>query len=444
MTHSQDSVADAALSIDDLRETWRILPVEDRVSGFRAVSRADAEDFFLELPAKEQADLLLGLPAAERRSWLRLLPPDDAADLIQEAGPAEREGLLALLDEATRREVMALLAYAEDEAGGLMNPRFARLRPDMTVDEAISYARRQAREGTANLRYLYVLDADQLILGVLSFRELIAAPADKTVREIMHTDIILAPDDLDQEELSRLFVRHGLAAIPVVDRVGHMKGIVTVDDIVEVVQEEATEDIQKIGGTQVLGAPYLRIRIGDMVRKRGVWLMVLFIGEMLTATAMARFEHEIARAVVLSLFIPLIISSGGNSGSQASTLVISAMALGDIRLRDWWRVANRELVAGLALGGLLGTIGFVRVMLWQAIFHSYGDHGLLLAITIFGSLVGVVAFGTLAGSMLPFILRRLGADPASASAPFVATLVDVTGIVIYFTVASLILKGTLL
>jgi magnesium transporter len=255
---------------------------------------------------------------------------------------------------------------------------------------------------------------------------------------------VTARPEMDQEELSRLFAAHDLQAIPVVDENGRMRGIVTVDDIVDVLREEATEDIQKIGGTEALGAPYLQVGLLEMVRKRVGWLAALFISEMLTTTAMAHFEAEITRAVVLAVFIPLIISSGGNSGSQATTLVIRAMALGEVRLRDWWIVIRRELASGLGMGLVLGAIGFSRVLLWQMLFKSYGPHFLLVAMTIGGSVVGVVTWGTLAGSMLPFLLRRVGLDPASASAPFVATLVDVTGIVIYFSIASTILRGTLL
>jgi magnesium transporter len=249
---------------------------------------------------------------------------------------------------------------------------------------------------------------------------------------------------MDQEAVSKLFAEHNFLAMPVVDAERRVKGIVTVDDIVDVVQEEATEDIQKLGGMEALDAPYLSIGFGAMLRKRGGWLSVLFISEMLTASAMAVFEKEIARAVVLALFVPLIISSGGNSGSQASTLVVRALALGELTLRDWWRVIRREFMAGLSLGLILATLGFCRILSWQFLFNLYGEHYFLIACTVAFSLIGVVMFGTMAGSMLPLILRRLGFDPASASAPFVATLVDVTGIVIYFTVASVILRGTLL
>jgi magnesium transporter len=443
-TIRKESVSEADLHLDDLQETWRFLDHEDRLEAFLDLPRDEAEDFFFELSARDEYELIHSMPAAQKRSWMRLLPPDDAADVVQEADEAEREDLLGLLDELTRREVLALLAYAEDDAGGLMNPRYARVRPDVTVDEAVSYLRKQAREVLENVNYVYVIDTDQKLLGVVSFRDLFAAQGSSIIRDIMTTDVITAQDDMDQEALGRLFAQQDLQVIPVVDAEGRMKGIVTVDDIVDVIQEEATEDIQKIGGTQALEAPYLQVGFREMFQKRFVWLAILFLGELLTATAMGRFEHELGKALVLSLFIPLIISSGGNSGSQASTLVIRAMALGEVTLADWWRVVHREVIQGLVMGVFLGFIGFARVELWQALFHAYGDHSTLVGITVAVSVTGVVMFGTIAGSMLPFALRRVGLDPASASAPFVATLVDVAGIVIYFSVASLVLRGTLL
>lgn len=434
----------ASLEVSDLKETWHILDPEERIEAFVELDRGEAEDFFLDLPARDQAELLMAMSPPQRRSWVRLLPPDDAADVIQAADDPARDALLDLLDGPTRAEVQALLAYAEDDAGGLMNPRYARLRPDVSIDEAISYVRRQARDKLENLYYIYVIEADQKLLGVVSLRDLFTAAHDKKVREICVGDVVVAHESMDQEELSRLFAEHDLQAIPVVDAEGRMKGIVTVDDIVDVIQEEATEDIQKIGGTAALEAPYLQTGFLSLVKKRVGWLAVLFVGEMFTASAMGRFEDEIGRAVVLSLFIPLIISSGGNAGSQASTLVIRAMALGEVSLGDWWRVVQREVFQGVAMGSLLALIGFMRVMLWEWIFHSYGIHSMLVAATVAASVLGVVTFGTVAGAALPLALRRVGLDPASASAPFVATFVDVTGIIIYFTVASLVLRGTLL
>lgn len=431
------------LTREELEDAWALLPVDDRVAALRELPQAEAQDFFFTLPSLDQAHIVLELPSDERRTWIRILPPDDAADLIQAAPSAEREGLLAALDDATRKEVSALLAYAEDKAGGLMSPRYARVRADMTADEAISYLRRQARESIESFYYIYVLD-DQKLVGVVSFRELFSANPTASVRDIMHKDLITVSDQMDQEEVSREFAQHRLTAIPVVDAEGRMKGIVTADDIADVVREEATEDIQKLGGMEALDEPYMNVSFGAMIQKRVFWLAILFLGEMMTATAMGYFEDEIKRALVLVLFIPLIISSGGNSGSQASTLVIRAMALGEVGLRDWWRVARRELLAGLAMGTILGALGFLRVVIWQAIDPIYGPHYVRIGITLFGSLVGVVAFGTLSGSLLPFVLRIFKFDPASASAPFVATLVDVSGLVIYFTLASLLLRGLLL
>ncbi len=433
----------ASLSADQLREIWPTLSPEERAEGFQLLDRPEAEDFFLHLSAHDEADLLLALPSGGRRLWLRLLAPDDAADVVQETSPERRPELLDLLDGPTRREVLALAAYAEDEAGGLMSPRFARLRPDMTVDVALAYLRRQV-DHLETIYYTYVLDHEQRLLGVVAFRELFAAPGDRLVREIMRTDVVTVSDDMDQEAVAQVMAHHDLLAVPVVDAEGRIQGIVTVDDIVDVVQEEATEDIQKLGGMEALDFPYFDTGLFGMVKKRAGWLAALFLGEMLTASAMSHYEAEIASAVVLALFIPLIISSGGNSGSQATTLIIRAMALGEVRLRDWWRVARRELLSGLALGAILAAIGLVRVMAWQAVFGDYGAHAARLALTVGCSLVGVVTLGTLIGSMLPFLLRRLGADPASASAPFVATLVDVSGLVIYFSAAKVFLTGSLL
>ncbi len=437
-------MADQTLTADDLREIWAALAPDERLVGFQCLDRGETDDFFLDLNAKDQAQVLRDMPAAERRLWMRLLPPDDAADVLQEASPEEAKELLELLDEVTRREVIALLAYAEDAAGGLMSPRFVRLRPEMTVDEAIRYLRRQAQEHVETIYYAYVLDSGQRLRGVVSFRDLFTSRSDRRLSEIMHEDVVTVPEDMYQEDVAHLIARHDLNAVPVVDEEGRMKGIVTVDDIVDVVQQEATEDIQKLGGMEALDTPYLETGPLAMIKKRAGWLSALFLGEMLTASAMSYYESEIAKAVVLALFVPLIISSGGNSGSQATTLVIRAMALGEVTLRDWWQIVRRELSTGFALGGILAMIGLVRILLWQVLFHTYGVHYAEVAAVVAVSLVGVVTWGTLAGSMLPFVIRWIGFDPASASAPFVATLVDVSGLIIYFNVARVLLRGTLL
>jgi magnesium transporter len=427
-----------AQATEALWERWPRLTHAERLQQFRELHAAEKADFFLELSARDQGELLLGLPEDQRRVWMRLLAPDDAADLIQEIDPELHNQVISLLDEPTRKEVSALLAYNEDEAGGLMSPRFARLRPDSTVDEAITYLRRQA--GTLEtIYYAYVLDHVQHLLGVISLRELFSADPNKLVHEIMHSDLISVPEDADQKEVAAVIRDSRLLAVPVLDGDGRMVGIVTVDDIVDVVEEEATRDIQNVGGTAALDGPYLHAKFFELVRKRAGWLMILFVGEMFTATAMSFYQGEIERAVVLALFLPLIISSGGNSGSQATTLVIQAMAVGDVRLRDWFRVIRRELFLGLALGCILGVIGLTRIFAWQALFHFYGAQTAILALTVMCALIGVVAFGSIAGATLPFILRRCGLNPASASAPFVATLVDVTGLVIYFSIARLIM-----
>ncbi len=432
------------LTVEELNDCWPVLSAAERVEAFQHMARADSDDFFLSIAPQDQADILLAMSEGERRLWMRLLAPDDAADLLQQVPASKRPALMEMLDEPTRREITALMAYAEDDAGGLMSPRFARLRPEMTVNEAIRYLQHQAQEKLETIYYAYVLDAEQRLKGVVSFRDLFTASGDRPLSAVMHTEVISVPDTLDQEAVARLIARHDLSAVPVVDASGRMKGIVTVDDIVDVVQREATEDIQKLGGMESLGSPYLETGLLAMVRKRAGWLSALFIGELLTASAMGRFEAEIAKAVVLALFVPLIISSGGNSGGQATTLIIRAMALGEVKLSDWWRIMRREVAAGLMLGLILATLGLVRILVWQEIFHTYGENALPVAITVAISLLGIVTWGTVAGSMLPFIIRRLGFDPASASAPFVATLVDVSGLIIYFEVAQVVLRGSLL
>ena len=436
--------APVALTADELQDVWPILSRDERAEGFQLLPPDDADDFFLSLSTRDQAELLMELRPGARRRWVRMLPPDDAADLVQELDPGDRAAVAELLDPVTRREVSALLAYEEDEAGGLMSPRFARLRPEQTVDEAIAYLRRQARRRLETIYYMYVLDAEQRLRGVVSFRELFASPGEALISDVMETDLITVPEHMDQESVSLLLADNDLLAVPVVDAQWRLKGIVTVDDIVDVVQEEATEDIQKAGAVEALDAPYFDVGVPEMIRKRGVWLVVLFLSEMLTATAMAYYEDEVARAVVLATFIPLMISSGGNTGSQASTLVIRAMALGEVRMRDWWRVIRREFATGLALGLALAAIGFVRIVVWESVGHVYGPHYLQVAVTVAASLVFIVLWGNLAGSMLPLFLRRMGLDPANSSAPFVATLVDVTGLIIYFSVAFVVLRGTLL
>jgi magnesium transporter len=354
--------AQIATAPEELKERWPVLSKAERTTYFRELRTGEKADFFLELGAYDQKDLLLSLPEEQRHVWMRLLAPDDAADVIQEAGPSRRDHLLGLLDDPTRNEVKALLAYEEDEAGGLMNPRFARLRPEFTVDEAISYLRKEAT-GTDHIYYAYVLDQTQHLLGVVSLRALFAAEPTKQVQDVMITDLIWVTSETNEKDVAQIVRDNRILAVPVLNEDRQMVGIITVDDIVDVVEEVASRDIQNVGGSEALDIPYMRTSLFQMVRKRAGWLAILFVGEMFTATAMGYFEDEISKAVVLALFLPLIISSGGNSGSQATTLVIQAMALGDVRLRDWFRVIKRELFSGVILGIILGAIGMTRITL---------------------------------------------------------------------------------
>ena len=432
---TRSAMPDASAVLDE----WQTYDEDERLAVFESLSHGQASELFLTLSPADREALLSAFSVPERRIWLRVLAPDDAADVIQQAPEDDRAALLDLLDRRTRVEVEALMAYAEDVAGGRMNTSYVTLRPEMTIAQALAYLRLQAADRIQMVYYAYVIDTEEHLLGVISFRDLMTAPSASRVQDVMLPSPVSVHEEMDQEAVAELLAEHNLLAVPVVDDEGRVKGIITADDVLDVVQQEATEDIQKIGGVQTLDLPYFRTGAPEMLRKRGGWLSLLFVGEMFTATAMGFFEHEIARAVVLVLFVPLVVSSGGNSGSQASTLVIRAMALGEVRMRDWLQVMRREMVIGLGLGTMLAILGAIRSALWQSAFGSSGDQCILLGITGSVSLVGIVAWGTLVGSTLPLALRRLGLDPANASAPLVATLCDVTGLVIYFSVAKVIL-----
>ena len=373
------------------------------------------------------------------------MSPDQRAELFRQLSDSEQARILPALERRTQQALEFLLRYPPETAGGIMTTEFLTVPWTATAQETLELIRRVGG-GKETVYVIYVLDAEAKLRQVVSLRELVLSEPDCSVTEIgSHRKLLSVGPYMDREEVARLISKYDLLAIPVVDKEQRLLGIVTVDDVIDALITETTEDVQKFGGMEALDEPYMAISIPRMLRKRAGWLAALFIGEMLTATAMGYFEGEIAHAVVLALFVPLIISSGGNSGSQATSLIIRAMALREVRLRDWWRVAIRELPSGLALGAFLGLIGAVRILLWQQLgWYDYGPHYRLVALTVSLALLGVVTFGSLTGSMLPFVLRRLGFDPASASAPFVATLVDVTGLVIYFTVALLILRGTLL
>lgn len=371
------------------------------------------------------------------------MAPDDRTRLLEELPPEVTRRVLASLTPSELKTARQLLGYPEDSAGRYMTPEYVAVRPDMTAQEALTYIRKHGK-GAETLNVIYVTDEKGRLLSDLKLAALVMSDPSAKVEDLDPGQLFSIPATADREEFVAAFEKYDRVALPVTDSKGIMLGIITIDDVLDVAEEEATEDIQKLGGMQALEAPYMDSPFLDMVKKRAGWLLVLFFGEMFTATAMAYFEGEIKRAVVLALFIPLIISSGGNSGSQATSLIIRSLAVRELELSDWMRVMKRELLSGLALGSILGAVGFLRIVLWPSRAVVYGAHYIGIGVVVAISLVGVVLFGTLAGSMLPFLLRRLGLDPATASAPFVATLVDVSGLIIYFSAASLVLRGLLL
>lgn len=427
----------------DIAELLSCLSEEDQPIFFRLLSRQKAADVFAYLPTEQQKQLLENLTRENVRALLDELDPDDRTKLFEELPAQVTQQIMNLLSPEDLKEARKLLGYPEDSVGRLMTPDFVAIRPEWTVSEALNHIRKHGKDAET-INVIYVVDENGKLIDDLRLRTLILAdPSDKVSSVLDHHFIALSAYD-DQEEAARVMQDYDRVALPVTDSQGILLGIVTVDDILDVVEEEATEDIHKIGGLEAIDTPYLSTPLPTLVKKRARWLVLLFLGEMLTATAMGYFEAEIARAVVLALFVPLIISSGGNSGSQAATLIVRAMALKEVTLRDWWRVMRREILSGLSLGTILGSVGFLRIAVWQLSFGLYGEHWFFIALTVSIALIGVVMWGTISGSMLPFILKRLGADPAASSAPFVATMVDVTGLVIYFSVAALLLRGTLL
>jgi magnesium transporter len=401
----------------------------------------------LDDPALEnRVEIVRAMDVQTFKPLLSAMSGDRQAELFRQMSEQERSRLLPALHPKAQEAVQLLLRYPPESAGGIMTTEFLTVPATWTVDEALQLIRRVG--GAKETVYaVYVIDPNSGTLRqVVSLRELLLSDRGQRVDQVGSTRKMLTVSPrTDREDVARLISKYDLLAVPVVDADGRVLGIVTVDDVIDALVAETTEDVQKFGGMAALDEPYMEISLPRMLRKRAGWLAALFIGEMLTASAMGYFEHEIERAVILALFIPLIISSGGNSGSQATSLIIRAMALGEVRVRDWWRVAVRELPSGICLGTFLGIIGCCRILAWQALgWYDYGPYYPLVALTVAVALIGVVTFGSLAGSMLPFALRRLGFDPASASAPFVATLVDVTGLVIYFSIALVTLRGTLL
>jgi magnesium transporter len=427
----------------DIAELLVDVPAEDDAPIFRILPKQMAADVFSYLPPSQQEELIRCVSNEQMRALLDEMSPDDQTRLLEELPPEVTRRIVDTLSPEELRAARELLGYPPESAGRYMTPEYVSIRAEATAGEALDEVRRHGR-GKETVNVLYVLDSRGKLLQDIRLGALVMANPMARVRDIAGSNVsILAT--ADREEAQQTFQKYDRIALPVVDKDGHMLGIITIDDILDVATQEATEDMQKIGGMEALDAPYMDVNFLTMIKKRGGWLSVLFVGELLTATAMAFFEDEIANAVVLALFIPLIISSGGNSGSQAATLMVRSLALGEVKLGDWRRVLWRELKTSATLGGWLGVLGFGRIILWQQLgWDDYSSHYVLVALTVGISLMGVVCFGSVVGSMLPFALRLMGFDPATSSAPFVATLVDVTGVVIYFTCGMVLLRGTLL
>ncbi|HRH65847.1 MAG TPA: magnesium transporter [Bacteroidia bacterium] len=415
----------------DVRKVFQVLEVEKAIKTFENLDF----DFQMELLSTFSIDQL--------SHTLNQISPDDRTALFEKLPKETLQKYLSLLSDEERKTANQLLQYPEDSIGRLMTPDFISVKEDWTIQQVLDHIRKYGKD-SETLNVIYVTDSKGFLLDDIKVRDFLLAPLDQKVSDLMVRQFVALYARDDQEIAIDIFKQTNRVALPVTDFNGLLLGIVTFDDIMDVIEEEDTEDIQKFGGTEALEEPYLKVSLKDMVSKRAGWLIILFLGEMLTASAMGFFNNELNKAVVLALFVPLIISSGGNSGSQAATLIIRAMALGEVTISNWWRVMRREFLSGLMLGTILGIIGFIRIAAWTLFTDLYGPHWLLIAFTVGLTLVGVVLWGTLSGSMLPMLLKKLGLDPAVSSAPFIATLVDVTGLILYFSIAFLLLRGTLL
>ncbi|UXN06660.1 magnesium transporter [Bartonella sp. HY761] len=423
-----------SLEIDEAIEVFIHLPLDYAVDLFDMHELQRASEIMEALPTNLAVDILDGMSA------------DEATDVFQDMDEEVRKRLFSMLEPVTRHELKTLTLYPENTAGALMTTEFISVPATWTVERSLNFIREVER--TRETVYTtYVIDPESgILLRDVSLRDLVLAKPSELILEAgRHQEPVTISPLTERDDVARLFRRYDLLSVPVVDDEKHVIGIVTVDDVLDVMVDDMSEDAQKFGGMEAIDEPYMQTSIWEMFKKRGGWLAILLIGEMFTTTALQFFDDEFKKASVLVFFIPLIISSGGNSGSQATSLIIRALALREVTLRDWWKIFFRELPTGLILGALLGFIGLVRIIVWQfSGFYDYGPHWFLIAVTIFFTLIAVVTFGSLTGSLLPFLLKRVGFDPASASAPLVATLVDVSGIVIYFSIAALILTGTLL
>jgi magnesium transporter len=432
-----------ALSPFEIAELITKTADEDRLILFRALSPSLALQTFDFLSTHTQGRLLQSIPTKQAALLLKELSPDDRTSFLQDLPEKTIDELVQLLPYEERILTRALLGYPAGSIGRLMTPDYIAVKIDWTIEEVLDHIQAYGHD-SETIDVIYVVDNAGKLLDDIKLKDFLFVPRQSKVESIGNRQFASLSVNDSNETAINAFKQHNRVALPVIDESGVLLGIVTIDDILRLANEEATEDMQKIGGMEALNEPYMEAPFLELMRKRAGWLVVLFLGEMLTATALGYFEDEISKAVVLALFLPLIISSGGNAGSQASTLVIRAMALGEVKLKDWWKIVKLEVLSGLFLGVVLGAIGFFRVTLWSLFTNIYGEYWFRIALTIGFSLIGVVLWGTLAGAILPLILRRVGVDPATSSAPFVATIVDVTGLIIYFLIAMFVLRGTLL
>ncbi len=429
----------------DIAEIFNKLELEQVKFLYNYLDEQIAADVLVELEEDVREEILASLTSKEiAEQLIDNMDTDDAADVIAELPDNVQDEVLAQLEDSEQAsDIVDLLNYDENTAGGIMGKEFVRVHVNSTAIQCVREIREQS-EDLEELYAIYVVDDDEKLVGLLPLKKLIVSPTRSKVADIYDSKVISVKTNTDAEEVANVMDKYNLVAVPVVDALGRLVGKITIDDVVDVRREEETEDVQKMGAMEALEEPYMNTSFVQMFKKRAGWLVLLFLGETLTATAMSFFEDQITKAVILALFIPLIIASGGNSGSQASTLVIRALALGEISIRDWAKILKKEFYTGLTIGLLLGLIGFSRVAVWSYFVTDYGPYWYLIAFTVGFSLVGVVLWGTMMGSLLPLVLKRLGFDPAVSSAPFVATLVDVTGLVIYFTFSLFFLKGILL
>ncbi len=427
----------------DLGALIEDLEPEEQAFVFRALGKELAAETFGYLDIEVQRHLVESLPIGEVTKILNGMAPDDRTRFLEELPPDREQRLLTLLSPQERKIAESLLAYPEDSVGRLMTPDYIAVKAGWTIEHVLDFVRTYGKD-SETLNAVYVVDDRGRLHDDIRIREILLAPPAATVDSLMDRGFVCLRTTDEKADAVDLFRKYDRTALPVTNDDGLLVGIVTVDDVLDVAEEEATREIQQMGAVQALEEPYITTPLPIMIQKRAGWLVVLFLGELLTATAMGRYEHQIAMAPVLALFVPLIISSGGNSGSQAATLIVRALGLGEFRANEWWRVLRRELASGLALGLILGAIGFLRIGVWSMFSDFYGPHWHLIGLTLSVTLVCIVLWGTIAGAMLPMLLKSLGFDPATSSAPFVATMVDVTGLLIYFTVAIFFLQGTLL